>query len=144
MRLTKFTDYALRLLLLSASAPERNFTIAEAAGLYGISAPHLKKVVRTLSREGFLEGTRGRTGGFRLGRPAEQINLGEVIRITEPDFAIVECLGPDCSCAIVPICKLPGIVDRALQAMLDVFDGYTLADISPGDGLQELLLAKAE
>ena len=139
MRLTKFTDYALRTLILAASAPERNFTIAEAAELYGISAPHLKKVVRTLSREGFLQGTRGRSGGFRLSRPAEQINLGEVIRITEPDFAMVECFGPECSCAIVPICKLPKIIDRALKAMLDVFDEYTLADISLRDSLHQRL-----
>lgn len=142
MRLTKFTDYSLRILILAASAPDRNFTISEAAKLYGISAPHLKKVVRTLSREGYLQGTRGRSGGFRLGRPAEEINLGAVIRVTEPDFDMVECFSPEGTCVISPICRLPKIIDRALEAMLVVFDDYTLSDITLRNGLHQLLLTE--
>lgn len=129
LRFTKFTDYSLRVLILAASDPERNFTITEAAESYGISAAHLKKVVRTLSREGYLRGTRGRSGGFRLALRPEDINLGTLIRLTESDFAMVECLSPENTCPITSICKLPNIIDQALHAMLDVFDGYTLADI---------------
>lgn len=141
MRLTKFTDYSLRVLILAASTQDRNLTITEAAARYRISAPHLKKVVRTLSREGFLEGTRGRTGGFRLARPPEEVNLGAVIRATESDFKMVECFTSADACSISPICKLPKVIDRAVLAMLEVFDGYTLADISLADRLHELLPA---
>ena len=136
MRLTKFTDYALRVLILAASTPGRNITVTEAADFFGVSAPHLKKVVRTLSREGFLQGTRGRSGGFQLGLAPEDIKLGAVIRITEPDFAMVECFTSENACAITPICKLPRIIDRALLAMLEVFDGFTLADISIAEDLR--------
>jgi Rrf2 family nitric oxide-sensitive transcriptional repressor len=129
MRLTMFTDFALRTLILAASKRERNVTIEEAAAFYGISAPHLKKVVRTLTRAGFLEAHRGRSGGFRLARAPEEINLGGVIRATEPDFALVECFRDDNRCLITRSCRLPLILNRALEAMLEVFDRYSLADI---------------
>lgn len=136
MRLTKFTDYSLRVLILAASERERNVTITQAADLFGISAPHLKKVVRTLSKAGFIVGTRGRSGGFSLARPPEEINLGAVIRTTEPDFAMVECFRSDGICSISPICKLPNLIDQALAAMMNVFDGLTLADIALSHGKQ--------
>ena len=140
MRLTKFTDYGLRILILAASVQDRNVTVTEAAALYGISAPHLKKVVRTLASAGFLRGTRGRSGGFRLALPPDEINLGAVIRVTEADFALVECFQPDHTCNITSVCKLPKIMDRAMSAMLAVFDEYTLADISLNDTLYAELM----
>ncbi len=144
MRLTMFTDYALRTLILAASKRDKNVTIAEAASVYGISAPHLKKVVRTLVREGFLEGQRGRSGGFRLAAAPEAINLGQVIRATEPDFAMVECFREDNQCCITRACRLPAIFNRALQAMLEVFDRYSLADITIDDTIFGALTAAPE
>lgn len=129
VRLTEFTDYALRILIFAASKDGKNVTIEEAAAVYGISAPHLKKVVRTLTREGFLEAKRGRSGGFRLARPSETINLGSVIRATESDFALVECFRADNKCLITRSCRLPRIFDSAIEAMLEVFDRYSLSDI---------------
>lgn len=129
MRLTKFSDYALRILILAASRDGNNVTIEEAAAIYGISAPHLKKVVRTLTHESLLEAHRGRSGGFRLAAPPEEINLGRVIRATEPDFALVECFRADNQCLITRSCQLPRIFDTAIAAMLEVFDRYSLADV---------------
>ena len=129
MRLTKFSDYALRVLLLAASRPGRNVTIEETARQFGVSAAHLKKVVRLLSSEEFLRATRGKSGGYQLGKPPEEISLGAVIRLTEPDFGLVECFLPDNACCITRRCKLPRVVNEALQAFVEVFDGYTLADI---------------
>lgn len=129
MRLTMFTDYALRTLILSASKGEAYVTIEEAAKVYGISMSHLKKVVRTLTQNGFLEAQRGRSGGFRLAGAPDTINLGQVIRATEPDFALVECFREDNRCLITGPCRLPPIIDKALQAMLDVFDQYNLSDV---------------
>lgn len=130
MRLTKFSDYAIRLLILAASEDDRNITIDEAARLFGISAPHLKKVVRRLTREGFLVGIRGRTGGFRLARPPEDIRLGALLRATEPDFCLVECFTPENACGISRVCRLPPILGSGLAAMLEVLDRHTLADIT--------------
>jgi len=130
MQLSKFTDYALRVLLLAASSPDRYTTIREAAETYGISHAHLKKVVLMLSKQGYLESMRGHGGGFRLGLPTEQINLGALIRATETDFALVECFNPNSGCRIASRCVLPGILDEALRAFLKVMDQYSLQDIA--------------
>ncbi|SMX49326.1 RrF2 family transcriptional regulator [Maliponia aquimaris] len=140
MRLTKFTDYALRLLLLAASKQGRNVTIEEAAALYGISAPHLKKVVRTLCDAGFLAAQRGPQGGFRLNAPPDEINLGQVIRVTEPDFSLVECYRQDNACVITQSCALPRVFDQALAAMLGIFDSYCLADLVVDDATFRALM----
>lgn len=133
MRLTKFSDYAFRVLLIAANRPDRRTTIEETAELYGISAAHLKKVVLLLSRAGYLEGVRGRSGGFSLAKPAEEINLGAVLRLTEPDFGMVECFLPGNTCPITRVCALPAVINAALEAFVATFDQYTLADIQLND-----------
>ena len=88
------------------------------------------KVVTTLSQSGFLRSQRGRSGGFTLARPPEDMRLGDVIRATEPDYRMVECMSPDNACTIVGGCRLPGIVSSALRAFMDVMDRHTLADLA--------------
>jgi Rrf2 family transcriptional regulator, nitric oxide-sensitive transcriptional repressor len=129
MRLTKFSDYALRTLIFAASKGEQLATIEETATIYGISRAHVKKVVQQLTRAGFLEGHRGRSGGFTLALPPERINLGAVLRATEPDFVMVECFQQDNGCVISRHCALPGIINEALAAFLTVLDRRSLADI---------------
>ncbi len=139
MRLTNFSDYALRILMLAAAHDDRLITIEETAEVYGISRAHLMKVANQLSRSGFLRSVRGRFGGLTLARHPEQINLGEVLRATEPDFELVECFTADNRCILTPRCKLRGILDEALAAFIGTVDRYTLADLifSPADfGLQ--------
>ncbi|CAG1016219.1 HTH-type transcriptional repressor NsrR [Rhizobiaceae bacterium] len=128
VRLTKFSDYALRALIFAAST-DRLATIEETADIYGISRAHLKKVVMILTHQGFLKGVRGRLGGYTLGRPPQEINLGAVLRATEADFQLVECFGPDNRCRISRTCRLAGIANEALAAFVSTFDRYTLADV---------------
>ena len=129
MRLTKFSDYALRVLLLAASRPDQNIKISETAQTFDISAAHLKKVVRLLSNQGIIKATRGKSGGFQLAKRPEDINLGQVIRITEPDFGLVECFLPGNTCGITRRCKLPGVLNEAVYAFVEVLDRHSLADI---------------
>jgi Rrf2 family transcriptional regulator, nitric oxide-sensitive transcriptional repressor len=129
MRLTKFSDYALRVLLYAAANTDRLVTIEETAAVFSVSRAHLKKVVMTLVREGLLNGARGRSGGFALARQPEQINLGAVLRLTETDFAPFECLSAEHQCPIATDCRLSGLGDEAMAAFLAVFDNRTLADI---------------
>ena len=81
-------------------------------------------------RGGFLEGVRGRSGGFRLARPAAEIRLGDVLRLTEPDFDMVECFATGESCVVSGCCRLPRVMQQGLDAFLAVFDGVTLADVA--------------
>lgn len=130
MRLTQFTDYALRLLLFAATHAERLVTIEETARLYGVSRHHMMKIANQLTREGILQAVRGRSGGLRLTRPADEIGLGRIIRLTEPDFALVECFGGANACLITPSCRLKGVLGRGLAAFLAEMDRYTLADLA--------------
>src|SRR5215470_8528695 len=91
MRLTRYTDYAMRVLLYLGARPDKLFSIAEISRAYGISQNHLMKVVNDLVREGYAASVRGRFGGVRLGRPAEEINVGDVVRHTEEGFDLVDC-----------------------------------------------------
>lgn len=130
MRLTKFTDYALRVLIYAASLDQdRLVTIEDTAGVFDVSHAHLKKVVLLLTRNGYLTAVRGRSGGFRLARPASEINLGAVVRLTEPDFELVGCFHEGNTCRITPVCKLPAVLNTALDRFLTTFDAYTLQDV---------------
>lgn len=142
MRLTVYTDYALRLLMYLAVKDDGLATIAEVAGRYGISKNHLMKVAHQLGMAGYVDTVRGRGGGLRLAKPVADINLGDVVRHTEPDMALVPCLKPiDAACAIKPCCVLRRALERAGAAFLTALDEYTLGDlVKPRTPLRSLLL----
>ena len=110
-------------------------TIAEIAESYGISKNHLMKVAHQLGVAGYVATVRGRSGGLRLAKPAEAIGLGEVVRHTEPDMALVSCFDPvNAPCAIQRCCVLQGALAKACLAFVDVLDGYTLSDLVKAAG----------
>lgn len=129
MRLTTLSDYALRVLLYAAANPSRLITIEETASVYRVSRAHLMKVVNVLTRGGFLKAVRGRAGGFTLARAPEAINIGAVMRATEPDFALVECFATGNQCIVTNCCKLPAVLNEALSNFIATLDRYTLADL---------------
>ena len=132
MRLTQWTDYSLRMLMYCAIHQERQRppTVGEIAEVHGISRSHLTKIAMTLAAAGLLETTRGRGGGLRLLKPADQIGVGEVVRMTETDFDQVECFDADSnSCRIVSNCRLKNVLVDAVTAYLGVLDRYTVADL---------------
>ena len=130
MQLTRFSDYALRVLMFAHAAGDRLVTIEEIADTYDISRAHLMKVVNALTRAGYLTAVRGRYGGVRLAMPATDIVLGDVVRATEPDFALVECFGSGNQCIITKCCKLQGVLRVALSAFLAELDSHTLESIA--------------
>jgi len=131
LRLTVYTDYALRLLMYLAVKEDGLATIAEVAASYGISKNHLMKVAHQLGQAGYVATVRGRGGGLRLAKPVAEINLGAVVRYTEPDMAIVACLNPvEAPCAIKSCCVLRRALAKAGDAFIAVLDGYTLADLA--------------
>src|SRR5262249_16223489 len=130
MRLTTFTDYSVRVLLYLANAPEGRSTIASIARAYGISEHHLVKVVHSLGRAGFLQNTRGRRGGLRLARRAEDINLGEGVRFAESPDMPAECFDRSTNtCVLSGGCRLQSIFGEAIAAFYKTLACYSLADL---------------
>ena len=129
MRLTRYTDYAMRVLLYLSARPDRLCSISEMSRAYGISQNHLMKVVHDLRKAGYVASARGRSGGVRLARAPEQIRLGEVVRLAEEDFDLVDCG----SCVIAPGCGMSSVLKEATDAFLAVLDRYTFADLPKRD-----------
>lgn len=152
MRLTSFTDYTLRVLMFLGAhdADKRDeprlVTIGEIAAAYQVSENHLMKIVHHLGRHGYVVTMRGKGGGMRLARPPDAINIGEVVRATESDLAVVECFQPgNLNCPITSVCTLRGVMGNALDAFLDVLDRHTLADLlEPRAKLVKVFAASAE
>lgn len=143
MRLNLGTDYGLRVLMYLLARPDERAQIDAMAQAFAVSNHHLMKVVQRLARAGFVETYRGRAGGVVLGRAPEEINLGEVVRALEADFALVECfLENGNGCCLSPACRLRGIMGEALGAFVDTFSKYTLADLN-GRELKRLLAEPA-
>ncbi len=134
MRLTSFTDYAVRVLMYVAKKDGQLASIREVSEVYNISSNHLMKVVHLLGKGDYLETVRGKNGGFRLGKKAEDINIGNVIRFTEDDLSIVECYGiKEGRCGLIEECNFSSVMAEALNAFLGVADKYTLADLIEKD-----------
>ncbi|OBX61476.1 Rrf2 family transcriptional regulator [Moraxella lacunata] len=156
MKLTNYSDYALRSLIYLAVTPKDGelANIEDIAQAYDISKSHLTKIIHQLGKLGYIESVRGKGGGIRLAKDPSEINIGRLIRHTESDFGILECLddnskntdgkislvniGDDTnSCVISPACRLKGVFYKAMLAFVAVLDGYTLADVLVND--KELL-----
>lgn len=136
MKLTKYTDYAMRVLFFLATKPDGYGTVSEVADAYKISRNHLVKVVQDLVKFGYVESTRGRGGGMKLAQNPAKIVLGQVVRKMEPDMHLIDCVG----CEVASVCKLPGPLHKAISAFIHVLDEYSLSDIiQSSKGITDIL-----
>ena len=130
MRLTRQTNYAVRILMFCASNPGLS-RVAQIAEFYAISEPFLFKILQALTKSGFIETVRGRSGGIRLAMPADEIRLGRVVRDIEDNFDLVECFQPgDAECPLISSCGMSEALRDALDAFFAVLDGFTIADLT--------------
>ncbi|MCT8138465.1 Rrf2 family transcriptional regulator [Anaerobacillus sp. CMMVII] len=131
MHLTAFTDYSLRVLLYLGNQPENKLSsIKEIAAIYNLSTNHLSKIVFELGKLELIETNRGRNGGIKLKKPANEINIGWVIQQTEENLELVECFNKtNNACILTAACRLKHVLNEALVAYLDVLSSYTLEDL---------------
>jgi Rrf2 family nitric oxide-sensitive transcriptional repressor len=135
MKLTAYTDYALRTLMYLGANRDRLVTIQDIADLHNIAKNHLTKVVHQLGVLGVVQTVRGRNGGLRLGKDPADINIGDLVRNTETDFYMAECFDRSRNaCILTPSCTLKGILNSATNAYLAELDGVTLQDLLPTGG----------
>ena len=131
MKLTGYTNYALRTLQLAALRSPGLLRIDDVVKVHGMARPHITKIVHELGRAGYLQTVRGRRGGFTLGQPPDKIIVGDVVRLTEGAMDVVECFNPDTNtCPLIGICKLSRAIQTATRAFMAVLDDLTLADIT--------------
>jgi len=132
LKLTKFSDYSLRLLLYLAVHPERVVSVREVSRAYGVSPHIIVKAVQLLVEQGLIVSVRGRQGGLRLAKEPSEINVGAVVRSTEPTLDLVECFDlATNTCPIEPACGLKGVLTLAQRAFFGVLNEHTLADFVP-------------
>lgn len=130
MRLTKQTSYALRILLHCAMRPEEKVKAADIARAYNITEFNVLKIIPLLVHGGFVETMRGRRGGLKLARPATDIRIGDVVRLTEETRIQADCFGQlHEDCPIQPAAPINRIFDNALGAFIEVLDQHTLQDL---------------
>jgi Rrf2 family nitric oxide-sensitive transcriptional repressor len=130
--LTKFSDYSLRLLIYLGLHGDRLVSVGEISRAYRVSPHIIVKVVQLLTEQELIVSVRGRNGGLRLKKPAADINVGRLIRRTEPGWDLVECFdAASNTCPIDGVCGLKGALKRAQRAFLDELHRYTLADFLP-------------
>jgi Rrf2 family nitric oxide-sensitive transcriptional repressor len=130
MKLTLFSDYSLRILMFAALRGETQFSVDEVAQAYGFSRHHAAKAVNHLAQQGYLQAQRGRGGGIRLGRKAEDIRIGKLVRETESGPPLIECFDPATnSCPLIQACVLKRALAEAWNAFFKVLDEFTLADL---------------
>lgn len=135
MRLTAYTDYAFKVLMYLAIHRNRLATVQEIACAHQISRSQLTKVVHELGQAGLLDTSRGRGGGIRLGAAPDAIRLGDVARLAESDFTVVECFDDASNqCRLAPACVLKHVLGAATAAYLQELDQMTLGDIVDGRG----------
>jgi Rrf2 family nitric oxide-sensitive transcriptional repressor len=120
---------------LSQLEDGRLATMKDISGFYEISTEHLRKVVHTLSKQGYIESFRGKHGGLRLGRAPSEINIGKLVCMLEGGTSIIDCKGRNC--VLSSDCELQGALLTAMKAFYLSLEQYTLGDIVSKPGLQD-------
>lgn len=129
MRITLYTDYAIRVLTYLGKVPDRLITVKEIATVFGVSQNHLVKIVQDLVKYGYVASAKGRGGGMKLAKSPDDINIGQIVRQFEPDLRLIDCN----NCLIAPSCRFPDPLSQAMVAFFNVLDTYSLKDFLERD-----------
>lgn len=126
MQLSKFSDYAFRALIYLAN---QNGTMEQLATELNTSLHHMKKVVSKLAKHGYIQSSKGRSGGLALKKAPNEINLADVLLLCEENMDLYECFHENQCPLLKSGCKLKGVACRALVAFIETYRQYTLEDI---------------
>ena len=130
MRLTKQTNYAIRMLMYCAANEGELSRVPEIAKAYSVSELFLFKILHPLVEAGFMQTVRGRNGGVKLAKPADEIFVSDVVKVTEENFAMAECFESGAiECPLVNSCGLNATLSKALKAFFDVLKATSIADL---------------
>lgn len=124
--------YALRVVIDLAEHPGEGYIpLREIAQRQGISEKYLESILKLMVREGLITGLRGKGGGYRLNRPAEEYSVGEILRCTEGSLAPVACIAEQGEpCPRRGECRTLPLWQKLDRLVADYLDGVTIADLA--------------
>ena len=124
--------YALRILVdLAENQNEGYITLKEAADRQEISEKYLESIVKDLVKGKFIEGVRGKGGGYRLSRPAEEISVLDVLQSADGTIAPVACLEEGSApCSRAAVCKTLPLWKGLERVVSEYLSGYTIRDLA--------------
>ena len=130
--------YALRVMIDLAEHPGAYIPLKEIAERQEISEKYLEIILKSLVREKFLIGQRGKGGGYRLSKTPDAYTVGSILRLTEGSLAPVACLNEKTEqCTRVHDCRTLSMWQGLDQLISEYLDGITIADLmasyQPGD-----------
>lgn len=130
MQLSMFTDYALRVMVHLASAPDQLLTTRHISEIHGAKYNHMSKVTGWLVANGYALALRGRGGGLRLAQDPKEVNLGILLRALEQDKPLVDCFSASGGeCCLSASCGLSIALGQAQEAFFAALDPYDLASV---------------
>lgn len=129
MQFTRFTDYALRVLIYVGQRPDEWVTIRQVSDSYNISRNHLMKVVSFLGNKGYLKSQRGPGGGVQLRMQPSEVYLADVIIDSEGSMNLLEAPGKLPASLTCPHQILDDILSDAGRAFLASLSNHSLADL---------------
>ena len=130
MKISTKGRYALRLMLDLAMNGENNVVrIKDIAERQQISDKYLEQIISVLNKAGYVRSTRGPQGGYSLRKAPEEYTVGDILRLTEGSLAPVACVEEEGSCEREVDCVTVEGWKRLNQAISDVVDHITLADL---------------
>ncbi len=129
MRLNMASDFALRILMLLAKS-ETPLTVDKISSELNLPKSHIMKIVAKLGNGSYVKTTRGRVGGVQIEKPLNKVKIGDVVRMMEADFAVVDCLKPgQCECNFTSKCSLKPIMVNATEAFIKELNKHTLQSV---------------
>lgn len=137
MKLSTRGRYALRMMLDLAKnhGEEKPVSLTAIARRTGLSRGYLEQLALALRMAKLLRGVSGRSGGYRLSRPADQISIGEIIEATIGPICLVDCLDDPDSCVKASGCECRLIYSLINHRITEVLRSFTLADLVDPKGI---------
>lgn len=139
MHVSRYTDYSYRVLLYLAVNNQQRVSMAEIAAYYDISREHLRKIVHSLSKLGYIQTYTGKSGGMELKKKPEEINLAQIFTEFEGMEPIIDC--EHTHCPLIPTCSLSHVMAKAQNEFMKELKKYHLVDLLHNRQMVKLLIS---
>lgn len=130
LRISKIIDYGTLVLTQMGTDPERVFSASELAAILGLGQPTISKVLKLLNQDELVVSTRGARGGYSLARPADQINVAQIIdALDDQPFGLTECVAHPGACSVEQDCHLRSNWQRINDIVRRTLEDVSVADM---------------